>query len=258
MCSHNNVTLFCDDCLNVLPSLESNIADLFLMDLPYGVLNKSNKKAKWDKPIDINALWIHLKRIGKPNCCFIFFASGIFTHDIVESNREYFKYTLVWDKIRTTGFLNAKKQPLRQHEDIVVFYNRQPTYNPQFTKGTPCHSRGKRLEDTVNNNYGQFNRIYDQKFSDEKYPKSILQFEKNQHHLKHPTEKPVDLLRYLIRTYTNESDLVIDPTMGSGSCGEACLLEKRNFLGIELDKSWFEFSKKRIEQGQLHTTKDGG
>ena len=150
-------------------------------------------------------MWKELKRVSVENCAFVFFASGIFTHDLIESNRKDFKYTLVWDKKRTTGFLNAKKQPLRVHEDIVVFYSKQPTYNPQFTKGSPSHVRGEgaKAKDSV---YGSYKIPRSCKYTDDKYPTSILQFEKNIHVLKHPTEKPVSILEYLIKTYSNECE----------------------------------------------------
>ena len=239
-------SLFNGDCLEIIKQIPNHSIQLCLCDLPYGVLNKSNKAAQWDKPIDIHLLWKELKRVGTENCSFVFFSSGLFTHDLIESNRKDFKYTLVWDKKRTTGFLNAKKQPLRQHEDIVVFYSKQPTYNPQFTKGEPSHSRGLNCKGT-NNNYGSFINPSDKKFTDDKYPTSILQFEKNIHILNHPTEKPVSILEYLIKTYSNEGDVVLDPTMGRGSCGEACLNTGRKFIGIELDTTWFNFAKERIE-----------
>ena len=242
----NKYNLYHGDCLNILQRIENNTIQLCLCDLPYGVLNKSNKAAQWDKPIDLKLLWKELKRVGTDNCAFIFFASGLFTHDLIESNRKDFKYTLVWDKKRTTGFLNAKRQPLRQHEDIIIFYSKQPTYNPQFTKGDPSHSRGLNCKGT-NNNYGNFINPSDKKFTDDKYPTSILKFEKNIHVLNHPTEKPVSILEYLIKTYSNEYDTVLDPTMGSGSCGEACLNINRKFIGIELDDNYFEMAKQRIE-----------
>lgn len=238
--------LYHGDCLDVMKHIPDNSVQLCLCDLPYGVLNKSNKAAQWDKPIDLQSLWQEIKRIGKDNCAYVFFASGIFTHDLIESNRKDFKYTLVWDKKRTTGFLNAKKQPLRLHEDIIVFYSKQPIYNPQFTKGNPSHSRGLNCKGT-NNNYGSFINPSDKKFTDDKYPTSILSFEKNIHVLNHPTEKPVSILEYLIKTYSNEEDLILDPTMGSGSCGEACLNLQRGFIGIEKDNTWFEFARKRLE-----------
>ena len=142
---------------------------LFLCDLPYGVLNKQNPHAAWDKPIDLNHLWYEIKCIGTPNCAYAFFASDIFTHDLIESNRKDFKYTLVWYKKATTGFLNAKKQPLRRHEDIVVFYSKQCKYNPQFTKGTPSHIRGANATGKVNHNYGNYNLASTKKFTDDKY-----------------------------------------------------------------------------------------
>jgi site-specific DNA-methyltransferase (adenine-specific) len=199
-----------------------------------------------DKPIDLKLLWKELKRVGTDNCAFIFFASGLFTHDLIESNRKDFKYTLVWDKIVKTGFLNSKKMPLRQHEDLVVFYSKQPTYNPQFTKGKPSHIRGLNANDT-NNVYGKFKNPMDQSYTDDKYPTSIIRIPKNARIMNHPTEKPVPILEYLIKTYSNESDTVLDPTMGSGSCGEACLNINRKFIGIELDDNYFEMAKQRIE-----------
>lgn len=237
--------LFHDSCLNVLPTLPSSSVQLFLCDLPYGVLNKQNPNASWDKPIDLNVLWNEMKRVGTQNCAYVFFASGLFTHDLIESNRKGFKYTLVWDKKVTTGFLNAKKQPLRKHEDIVVFYQKQCKYNPQFTKGTPSHIRGANANN-VNNVYGSCPFQSTRKYSDDKYPTSILCFEKNIHLLKHPTEKPVSILEWLIKTYTDEGDTVCDPTMGSGSCGEACQNVHRNFIGIEMDTSWYEYASNRL------------
>lgn len=237
--------LFHDSCLNVLPTLPSSSVQLFLCDLPYGVLNKQNPNASWDKPIDLNVLWKDMKRIGTPNCAYVFFASGLFTHDLIESNRKDFKYTLVWDKKVTTGFLNAKKQPLRRHEDIVVFYAKQCKYNPQFTKGMPSHIRGANAKagDSV---YGSYKMPSTKKFTDDKYPTSIICFEKNKHVLKHPTEKPVSILEWLVKTYTDEGDTVCDPTMGSGSCGEACQNVHRNFIGIEMDTLWYEYASNRL------------
>lgn len=119
MQTHDGISLFKGDCFDILPTLPSSSVQLFLCDLPYGVLNKQNPHAAWDKPVDLIALWKERKRIGTPNCAYVFFASGLFTHDVIESNRKDFKYTLVWDKKATTGFLNAKKQPLRRHEDFT-------------------------------------------------------------------------------------------------------------------------------------------
>lgn len=239
--------LFNGNCFDVLPTLPSSSVQLFLCDLPYGVLNKQNPHASWDKPLDLGVLWREMKRIGTPNCAYVFFASGLFTHDLIESNRKDFKYTLVWDKKVTTGFLNAKKQPLRRHEDIVVFYAKQCKYNPQFTKGTPSHIRGANATAKNDHVYGVYSAPITKKYTDDKYPTSILCFEKNKHTLKHPTEKPVSILEWLIKTYTDEEDMVCDPTMGSGSCGEACLNLNRKFIGIEMDEIWYDYAVKRLE-----------
>lgn len=246
MQTHDGISLFKGNCFDILTSLPSSSVQLFLCDLPYGVLNKQNPHAAWDKPVDLNALWKEMKRIGVPNCAYVFFASGIFTHDLIEINRKDFKYTWVWDKKATTGFLNAKKQPLRRHEDIVVFYSKQCKYNPQFTKGTPSHIRGANTTGKVNHNYGNYNPASTKKFTDDKYPTSILCFEKNKHVLKHPTEKPVSILEWFIKTYT-DGDTVCDPTMGRGSCGEACLNLNRKFIGIETDEIWYDYAVKRLE-----------
>ena len=247
--SHDEtVKLFHGDCLAILKTLPSSSVQLFLCDLPYGMLNKSRGHAKrCDRTIDLSALWSELKRIGKPNAAFVFFASGMFTHDLIESNRKDFKYTLVWDKQTTSGFLNAKKQPLRQHEDIVVFYAKQCVYNPQFTKGTPSHIRGANATGNGDNIYGAYKMATTKKFTDDKYPTSILSFYKNKHKCKHPSEKPTNILEWLINTYSNEGDIVCDPTMGSGSCGEACMNTGRRFIGIELDATWYDYSANRLK-----------
>ena len=171
---------------------------------------------------------------------------------MVNSNRKLFRYDLVWDKQLTSGFLNAKRMPLRQHEQIAVFYKKLPIYNPQFTQGKPLHSKGVayKNKEHINQNYGEFHMTDDSRAgSTEKYPISILSFSKPHPSVaKHRTEKPIDLLRYLIRTYTNENDLVLDNCMGSGSTIVACLLENRKAVGIELDKQYFEIAKNRIEE----------
>ena len=257
MQTHDGISLFKGNCFDILPTLPSSSVQLFLCDLPYGVLNKQNPHAAWDKPVDLNALWKEMKRIGTPNCAYVFFASGLFTHDVIESNRKDFKYTLVWDKKATTGFLNAKKQPLRRHEDIVVFYSKQCKYNPQFTKGTPIHIRGANATGKGNHNYGNYNPEITMKYTDDKYPTSILCFEKNKHVLKHPTEKPASILEWLIKTYTDDGDTVCDPTMGSGSCGEACLNLNRKFVCIEMDEIWYDYAVNRLEYRTKETKSNG-
>lgn len=170
------------------------------------------------------------------------------------SNRKTWKYNLIWDKVAKTGFLNAKKMPLRQHEDICVFYKTLPKYNPQMTKCAPHkrnHSKGNMKNPCKNQCYGKFKEI-PAIISDEKYPTSIISISKEHSIGKffHPTQKPVALLEYLIKTYTNENDLVLDNCMGSGSTGVACINTNRNFIGIELDKEYFEIAKQRIEEAE--------
>lgn len=161
------------------------------------------------------------------------------------------RYNLVWDKVLTSGFLNANKQPLRQHEEIVVFYKKQPTYNPQKTKGTPNHSKGKPKESS-NNNYNSFGWVDNvDKLGNMKHPKSIVTFSKpHPSTMIHPTQKPLDLLEWLIKTYTNENDTILDNCMGSGTTGVACKNLNRNFIGIEKDEKYFNIAKERIEKCQ--------
>lgn len=240
------INLKCGDCLELMKDIPNKSIDMILCDLPYGITQ--NKK---DIRLPFNLLWEQYERIIKDNGAILLFAQGKFYIDLVNSNVKLFKYDLIWNKVLTSGFLNAKKQPLRQHEQIAVFYKKQPTYNPIFTQGKPLHGKGKsyKNKDFINNNYGKFNQLEDtRKGSTEKYPTSILKFSKV-HPSKslHPTEKSIELLEYLIKTYTNTGDIVLDNCMGSGSTGIACINTNRNFIGIEIDKKYFEIAKNRIE-----------
>lgn len=241
------ITLFNNDCLNQMSQIADKSIDMILADLPYGVTQ--NEK---DKPIDLTLLWTQYKRIIKGNGAIVLFCQGSFYIDLVNSNRKWFKYDFVWDKVLTSNFLNAKKMPLRQHEQIAVFYNKPPTYNPQFTQGKPLHGRGTayKIKELKNNNYGDFATIDDvRKGSTDKYPTSIVRFAKPHPSVaKHRTEKPVELCEWLIRTYTNEGDIILDNVMGSGSAIIAALRSNRNAIGIELDKNTFEIAKQRIRE----------
>lgn len=240
------------DCLQLMKDIPDKSVDMILCDLPYGVLNKSNINAKWDSIIDFEQLWKQYERIIKDNGAIVLFGSGMFTAKLMTSNPAMWKYNLIWKKgNRPTGFFNAKKQPLRLHEDICVFYKSQPTYNPQFTIGEKCHSRGNagnaKNKQGRNGCYGEF-KMTEVIKTNEKYPVSIIDIAKEHPQKFHPTQKPVALLEYLIKTYTNEGDTVLDNCMGSGSTGVACVNTNRKFIGMELDESYFNIAKERINE----------
>lgn len=247
--------IYLGDCLELMPQIEEKSVDLILCDLPYGVLNQRNKHAQWDSIIPFEPLWEQYKRLIKDTGIIVLFAQGMFTAQLMMSNPKMWRYNLVWNKVLKTGFLNATRMPLRQHEDICVFYKKLPTYNPQMTKCEPHkrnHSKGNGQHIEVNRCYGSYVET-PTIISDEKFPTSIIREPKQ--HIKgksyHPTEKPVGLLRYLIRTYTNENDVVLDNTMGSGSTCVAAIKEKRRYIGIEKDEKYFRIANKRIEQEKM-------
>lgn len=241
-----NTTLYLGDCLGVLPTLPDNSVDLVLTDLPYGCLNKGNKHALWDKEIHLDALWVELLRVAKPNAAIVLFGQGLFSAKLMMSQPKLYRYSLVWDKVRTTGFLNANKMPLRQHEDILVFYRKLPTYNPQMIKSdTKVHRGGRNKTDRC---YGR-SIIAESSYHNEKYPTSVLAFKVmyGTERKYHPTEKPISLLEYLIHTYTNEGDCVLDCTMGSGSTMVACANTNRRGIGIELMSEYYDIAVKRVK-----------
>lgn len=250
MSCSEDIQLIHSDCLVEMQNIPDNSVDCILCDLPYGQLNKSNKHAVWDVVIPFKPLWEQYKRIIKDNGAIALFGQGMFTAQLMISNPKMWRYNLIWQKGgRCSGFLNAKKQPLREHEDICIFYKKQPTYNPQMVKCQPHqrnHSRGKQDKIQTNRCYGNFGKAEDV-ITDLKYPRSILNF-KRPHPQIHPTEKPVKLLEYLIKTYTNEEETVLDNCMGSGSCGVAAVNTGRKFIGIELDENYFNIAKQRIDE----------
>lgn len=242
--------LYKGDCLELFKNIEDKSVDMILCDLPYEVTQ--NKK---DIKIPFEPLWENYERVIKDNGAIVLFAQGLFYIDLVNSNRKLFRYDIIWDKKLTTGFLNAKRMPLRQHEQIAVFYKKAPTYNPQFKKGKPLHSKGKSYieKDPKNQNYGKYENCDDSRAgSTEKYPTSIFTFQKPHPSVAvHRTEKPVDLLKELILTYTNKGELVLDNTMGSGSTGVAALEIGRRFIGMEMDEEYFNLSSERIKKINL-------
>jgi len=230
------------DCLEVMKEIEDKSIDMILCDLPYGTTSCS-----WDIIIPFEPLWEQYKRIIKDNGAIVLTASQPFTSALVMSNVEMFKYDLVWNKNLATGFLNANRMPLRSHEEILIFYKKQPIYNPQKIKGKKNHSRGKNKCKT-NNLYG-YHKIAEDNFTELKHPKSVLEIQK-EHPSKtiHPTQKPVALFEYLIKTYTNENDLVLDNCAGSGTTGIACINTKRNYILIEKEKEYYDIIIKRIKE----------
>ena len=239
--------LYLGDCLDVIKQIPSGSLDMIACDLPYGVTQN-----KLDIVIPLEPLWNEYKRIIKERGCIALFAQGIFFVELVQSNRKMFRYDLVWDKVLTTGFLNAGRMPLRQHEQIAVFYKKLPEYHPQFTEGKPLHSKGVSYmeKEHKNSNYGQFRMTEDlRKGSTEKYPTSIIRVPKPHPSIAlHRTEKPVELYKWLILTYTSVGDTVMDNCMGAGGCGVACAETGRNFIGIEKDPNYFEIARGRIEE----------
>ena len=230
------------NCLDIMKHFPDKSIDMILCDLPYGTTVN-----KWDSVIPLSKLWKQYERIIKYNGAIVLTSQGIFTAKLILSNEKIFKYKIVWEKSKSTNFLNVKRQPLRKHEDICVFYKRQPTYNPQMKLST-AYNKGIR-KNQLTGSYGDFNPV-EVKSNGERYPTDIVYFktaESEKGEVYHPTQKPVDLGRYLIRTFTNPGDIVLDNTCGSGSFLVSAILENRRFIGIEKNKNVQLFKKKKID-----------
>ena len=232
------IDLYNGDCLEIMDKLiEDGIkVDAIITDTPYGTT-----ACKWDTVIPFDEMWLRLNKLIKPNGAIVLFGSEPFSSLLRVSNLKNFKYTLIWDKTKSGNFALAKKQPMKSHENIDIFYLKQPTYNPQMeVRGNIRKKGGGKASD----NFGIIPTI---SFNNEYYPKSIMTYStgSRKEHF-HPTQKPVALMEYLIKTYTNENETVLDFTMGSGTTGVACKNLNRNFIGIELDKKYFEIAKERI------------
>lgn len=225
-----------------LAKISSASIDAVITDFPYGTLNKRNT---WDKVINYEQFWKQIKRVRKSNAPVITTAQMPFTAYIISTNYAEFKYTMVWEKSKATGYLNAKKQPLRAHEDIVVFYDKQCTYNPQMVEGKP-YNKGCAVRDTMA--YGkQEKAVLVKNDTGLRYPRSVQYFVTAESEGKlHPTQKPVALFEWLIKTYSNENDLILDPCMGAGTTAIACIKSKRKFIGFELNKQYFNVAKNRV------------
>lgn len=233
------------DCLEIMPLIPDKSIDMILCDLPYGTT-----EAKWDSIIPLDLLWINYKRILKPNGTVVLTSTEPFTSVLNVSNLEWFKYDFIWNKLNATGHLNAKARPLKQHEIISVFSEGSATstsltmcYNPQGLIDVDITKVNFETETTGKRESRKKGKKWKQTKSG--YPKSILTFTYDREKL-HGTQKPVELMEYLIKTYTNEGNTVLDNCMGSGTTGLACRKLNRNFIGIEKDEKYFEISKKRI------------
>jgi len=215
------------DCIQVMKKFEDKSIDMILCDLPYGTTQN-----KWDSVIPLDELWQEYKRILKDNGVVVLTSQGIFTAKLMLSNEKWFKYKLVWEKSKATNFLNAKKQPLRKHEDICVFYNKQPDYNPQMMEGQP-YDKGIR-KNQLTGSYGDFKPVHVSS-DGQRYPTDVIYFKtaESEGTVYHSTQKPVELGRYLIRTFTSEDAIILDNTCGSGSFLVSAIMENRNFIGIE-------------------------
>ena len=231
------------DCLQIMPTLPDGCVDMILADLPYGTTACS-----WDSVIPFEPLWKQYKRLIKPRGAIVLFGSQPFTSALVMSNPKWFKYCWVWEKTIATNFMMQKFQPAKKHEDIAVFYDMQPTYNPQmqdgksYTDKRACSNKKIGFADT---NTSKRIPIFN---GGERFPSTVQIFSNGNNETIHPTQKPINLLAYLIRTYTNEGETVLDNTMGSGSTGVAAIQEGRRFIGIEQDENYFAIAEERIRK----------
>ena len=243
------IELMQGDCLEVMKDIEDKSVDMILADLPYGTT-----ACKWDTIIPFEPLWEQYKRIIKDNGAIVLTASQPFTSALVMSNPKMFKVAIVWNKKKAGNFVQGNIQPLKIHEDVLIFYSKQPTYNPQKTlldKPQKVRNGAKNRQDRKEAGGFGGTVIYSDKFeTKKKLPTTIVEISKDNYgkNVFHPTQKPVALFEYLIKTYTNEGDLVLDNCMGSGTTGVACKNLNRNFIGIELDPDYFKIAEKRINE----------
>jgi len=228
------------DCLEAMKELPDGSVDMIMTDPPYGTTQNP-----WDSIIPLEPMWEALKRIIKPSGAIVMTSQSLFTARLMVTS-PFFRYCLIWEKTKAGGFLNANRMPLQAHEDITVHYEKLPTYNPQKEEGKPYVK--KAVSNGDGGNYGKFDRVGTvNENKGDRFPRSVIRISNDNHGSVHPTQKPVALMEYLIKTYTNEGETVLDFTMGSGTTGVACMNLNREFVGIELDPGYFEIAKGRIE-----------
>lgn len=227
------------NCLDILPEIYDDSIDLLLVDLPYGTT-----ACKWDTIIPLDQLWEQYNRVCKKNAAMVFTAQQPFTTVLASSNIENLKYEWIWEKPQGTNPMNAKIMPLKSHENILVFYREKPTYNPQMWYSTP-YSGFSSEKSKIGEVYGNAKSKHRDNPEGSRYPKSVQRWKQQKGY--HPTQKPVEMMEYLIKTYSNEGDTILDNTMGSGTTGVACMNAHRNFIGIEMEEKYFNIAKDRIE-----------
>jgi DNA modification methylase len=228
------------DCLDKLTEISDGSVNMIMADLPYGTT-----ACKWDSIISLELLWKEFKRVTTDNAAMVFTAQQPFTTALAGSNLADFRYEWIWEKPQGTNPMNAKIMPLKSHENILVFYKKKPIYNPQMWYSTP-YTGFSSNKSKIGEVYGSAKSKHRDNPEGSRYPKTILKFKQEKGY--HPTQKPIALMEYLIKTYTNEEDVVLDPTMGSGTTGVACVNTNRKFIGIEREKEYFDTAKKRIDE----------
>lgn len=233
--------LFMGDCLEVMKYIPDGSIDMILCDLPYGTT-----ACIWDVVIPFDRLWEQYKRLIKDNGAILLFGSQPFTSDVTRSNLEWFKYELIWEKTLASNFMLTKKQPQKKHENILVFYNRQPIYNPQMGEGKPYTDKARKRTVGVHGDAVTIKKPIEN--TGTRYPSSVIKFSNGNNGGVHPTQKPVQLCEWLVKTYTNEGGMVLDNCMGSGTTGVACANTCRRFVGIEKEPKYFDIASLRVSE----------
>jgi site-specific DNA-methyltransferase (adenine-specific) len=234
--------IYNEDCLVGMDRIDDNSVDMILCDPPYGTTQN-----KWDCILPLDKLWNQYTRIIKSNGAIVLMGRGLFSAKLILSNEGAYRYTLIWEKTRAGGFLNARRMPLQSHEDILIFYKKLPVYNPQMQEGKPYVI--KSISNGDGRNYGKFERIGKTYKNDgDRFPRSVIRISNDNHNSLHPTQKPVELFEYLIKTYSNEGDVVLDNCMGSGTTAIACINTNRRYIGFELDPEYFRIAQRRINE----------